>query len=52
MLLEAGASVNAKDHAGRSALFHAVNMNDVEIVQFLLGVRSLPNIRFPQRTVL
>ncbi|KIH61074.1 ankyrin repeat protein [Ancylostoma duodenale] len=41
MLLEGGAAVNAADHASRTALLHAVNMNDVEIVQFLLSVSSL-----------
>ncbi|KAK5978684.1 IKB-1 [Trichostrongylus colubriformis] len=44
MLLEAGASINSKDHVGRTALFHAVNMNDVEIVQFLLGKGADPNV--------
>uniref|UniRef100_A0A0K0DL49 ANK_REP_REGION domain-containing protein n=1 Tax=Angiostrongylus cantonensis TaxID=6313 RepID=A0A0K0DL49_ANGCA len=37
MLLEAGASINSLDQAGRSVLLHAVNMNDFEIVQLLLG---------------
>ncbi|VDM58949.1 unnamed protein product [Angiostrongylus costaricensis] len=44
MLLDAGASINSLDQAGRSVLLHAVNMNDFEIVQLLLDKGADPNV--------
>lgn len=40
MLLEADAPLEQKDAQGKTALLHAVIMNDTEIVQLLLQVRK------------
>lgn len=38
MILEVGASVDGRDKNGRTALMHAVAMNDPEIVQYFAEV--------------
>ena len=40
MLLDVGCQVNTLDGSGKSPLMHAVVMNDPELVQFLIQVRT------------
>ena len=44
-IIEKGANVNARDEKGRTALMHAAELNDVEILEYLITAGADPALR-------